>query len=297
MIIEVFIKRKILSVETVLSAHIHTHIHIHTHTHTHTNTPTHRHPYAWVYWLYETCYTQLKQTANRDLRWSTEQKTWQWQVYCFGKRNVLRYDWRESSHSFCWRGSGRSSALLDVLYLERGGGISVYLCCCVHSLCLYMRGWFMLVWTCRMTGFLCQAGLWNRLASNQQWVLHCFAACFPPPHSVAVPVQPLFCCRHWHAWGRADGRSQSSAGSAEHRQHSAEQGVLGKAPARASGRQRQQLRQHLPLWWHWCSGKDTGLLSAAVAHPGHPACQTSPPQGPAFRPVRSWCDWLTVYRM
>ena len=38
-IIKVFIKYKILSIETILSAHTHTHTH--THTHKHTNTQEH----------------------------------------------------------------------------------------------------------------------------------------------------------------------------------------------------------------------------------------------------------------
>ena len=84
-IIKVFIKRKILPVETILSkqtskqastyapthartharthAHTHTHTHKYTHTHTHTNTHTHEH----------TDYTKLdlhnlKRAASRDLR-------------------------------------------------------------------------------------------------------------------------------------------------------------------------------------------------------------------------------------
>ena len=35
-VIKVFRKHKILSVETILSANMHTHTHAHTHTHTHT---------------------------------------------------------------------------------------------------------------------------------------------------------------------------------------------------------------------------------------------------------------------
>ena len=40
-IITVYLKRKPLSVETILSAHTYTHAHAHTHTYTHTQTHTH----------------------------------------------------------------------------------------------------------------------------------------------------------------------------------------------------------------------------------------------------------------
>ena len=39
---------------------------------------------------------------------STDQKTWQVQVYSSGKRNVFRLDLNESRQNFCRRGRGRS---------------------------------------------------------------------------------------------------------------------------------------------------------------------------------------------
>ena len=44
--IKVFIKCEILSVETILSAHTHAHAHTHTHTHSHTYTHTHTHTHT-----------------------------------------------------------------------------------------------------------------------------------------------------------------------------------------------------------------------------------------------------------
>ena len=46
MIITVFIKRKILSVETILSTYTHAHTHARTHARAHTH--THTHPILWV---------------------------------------------------------------------------------------------------------------------------------------------------------------------------------------------------------------------------------------------------------
>ena len=52
MIIKVFVKHKILSIETILSAHTYTHTRTHactrtnTHTHTHTHTQPRRHPHT-----------------------------------------------------------------------------------------------------------------------------------------------------------------------------------------------------------------------------------------------------------
>ena len=57
-IIEVFIKCRILSIETVLSTHTHTRMHAHTHTrthartHAHTHTYTHRHLHTQSYWIF-----------------------------------------------------------------------------------------------------------------------------------------------------------------------------------------------------------------------------------------------------
>ena len=50
MIIKVFVKHKILSIETILSAHTHIHTHTYTcmyaHKHIHTHTQTRRHPHT-----------------------------------------------------------------------------------------------------------------------------------------------------------------------------------------------------------------------------------------------------------
>ena len=61
-IINIFLKHKILSEETILSAYMHAHVHTHTYTHTHTGICTHKH----------TDYTKLnlhnlKWAANRFL--------------------------------------------------------------------------------------------------------------------------------------------------------------------------------------------------------------------------------------
>ena len=42
-IIKVFVKHKILSIETILSTHTHTHKYTHMHVHTHTDTDTRTH--------------------------------------------------------------------------------------------------------------------------------------------------------------------------------------------------------------------------------------------------------------
>ena len=103
-IIKVFLKRKILSLETYsMCAHTHTH----THPHTHTHTLTQRHPYTQAFWLYKAKCTQFKNGQQTPGRLgmdedSTEQKTWQ--VYNFGKRNVFRLDLNESREDFCRRG-------------------------------------------------------------------------------------------------------------------------------------------------------------------------------------------------
>ena len=66
-IIKVFVKHKVLSVEIILSSYTHARMHVHTHTHTHTC----RHPNTGVYWLYKTEFTynlKCKQTTNRAFR-------------------------------------------------------------------------------------------------------------------------------------------------------------------------------------------------------------------------------------
>ena len=96
--IKVFIKCKILSVESILGAHAHAHTPTHTHMHTqHTSILT----------IQNLIYTQHRQQgleAEEDS--SMERKTWQ--VYSFGKRKVLRFDLNEPREGSCQRGRGRS---------------------------------------------------------------------------------------------------------------------------------------------------------------------------------------------
>ena len=64
---------------------------------THTLAPAHE----YIHYSLHTIYNQLKQTVNRDMCWrkiAVERKTWQ--VYRFGKRNVLLLDLNESNESF-----------------------------------------------------------------------------------------------------------------------------------------------------------------------------------------------------
>ena len=75
-IIKVFVKRKILSIGTILS--------------THTRAPAH---------------TSIL-TIQSLIYSSIEQKTWQ--GYSFGKKNVFRLHLIESREGFCQRGRGRS---------------------------------------------------------------------------------------------------------------------------------------------------------------------------------------------
>ena len=89
LIIKVFLKRKILSIETILTArastHTHTHTHTHTDTHTHRGTRTHKHSDCTKLNIHS-----LKRAANAPETWNrcTEQKTWH--VYNFGKIDILR---------------------------------------------------------------------------------------------------------------------------------------------------------------------------------------------------------------
>ena len=83
-----------MSVESVLSTQTHTHTHL----------------YRSILTMKNLIYTQFKMGSKQSLEMdedsSTEQKTWQ--VYSFGKRNVLRFVLNESREGFCWRGRGRS---------------------------------------------------------------------------------------------------------------------------------------------------------------------------------------------
>ena len=119
-IIKVFVKYKILSIETVVSActcmrehkhthtHTHTRTHTHTHTHTHTRTRTRTHTHTHKHSDYKkVTLHSLKWAANRDLmdkKSRMKQKTCQ--VYNFGKRNVFSLHLNESREGFCWRGRG-----------------------------------------------------------------------------------------------------------------------------------------------------------------------------------------------
>ena len=89
-----FIKRDIVSIETVL------------HVYTHTKAPT----YTSMLTTQNLISTQLKSGSKQQLEMdedsSMEQKTWL--VYSFGKRNVLRFDLKESREGFCGIGRGRS---------------------------------------------------------------------------------------------------------------------------------------------------------------------------------------------
>ena len=96
LLIKVFLKRRILFLETILSAYTCTH----THTHRDRGTRTHKH----------SDHTKLKTDPaqnGQQTPWrpgmvediSTKQKTWQ--VYNFGKRNVFRLDLNESREGFC----------------------------------------------------------------------------------------------------------------------------------------------------------------------------------------------------
>ena len=92
--IEVFLKREILSIETVL------HVDTHTGTHTHTSMLTTQNL------IYAQLKTGSKQQLEMDEDNSLEQKTWL--VYSFGKRNVLRFNLKELREGFCWIGRERS---------------------------------------------------------------------------------------------------------------------------------------------------------------------------------------------
>ena len=70
-IIKVFIKYKILSAETFLSAYMH----INTHTHTHTGTCAHEHTYHTKLNLHTTWAANKRLETDED--YSNERKTWQ----------------------------------------------------------------------------------------------------------------------------------------------------------------------------------------------------------------------------
>ena len=95
---KVFIKHKIVSVESILRAPIPPH--------THTHTPAHTSKLT----IQNLIYAQLKPTTNTNFERrkiaTRNEKTWL--VYYFGKINVLRFDWKESREGFCRRGRGRS---------------------------------------------------------------------------------------------------------------------------------------------------------------------------------------------
>ena len=90
-IIKVFVKRKIVSLETILSAYAR----------------AHTHPYTQAFQLYKVKFTtDSKRRLEMDEDSSTDQKTWQ--VYNFVKRNIFRLHLNESREGFCRRGRGRS---------------------------------------------------------------------------------------------------------------------------------------------------------------------------------------------
>ena len=84
-----------MSVETVLSAN------------THRGTRTHEHS-DYTKLNLHSLKTGSKRRLEMDGDSSTDQKTWQVQVYSSGKRNVFRLDLNESRQNFCRRGRGRS---------------------------------------------------------------------------------------------------------------------------------------------------------------------------------------------
>ena len=98
--IKVFVKRKMLSIETILSTHTHAraraHTHTHTHTHTrprarartHTHTRTHEHSDYSKLNLHQ-LKTGSKHRLQTDEDSSMEQKTWQYRVW--GKELFLGY--------------------------------------------------------------------------------------------------------------------------------------------------------------------------------------------------------------
>ena len=101
LLLNVFAKRKILSIETILA-----HTHVRTHARTHARTHT-QHTRAF-YSDDEAKFTQLKTGSKQRLEMDedsrTEQKTWQ--VYSFWKRNVFRLHLNESSHTNTGGGGG-----------------------------------------------------------------------------------------------------------------------------------------------------------------------------------------------
>ena len=108
-IIQVFLKCKMLSLETVLSACACTHAHTHTHTHTHTHAQ--RHPHTQAFWLYKAKFTQLKTGSKHvgDLEWikTSARNRRHGRSTILGKEMLLDYIWM-SPERFCRRGRGRS---------------------------------------------------------------------------------------------------------------------------------------------------------------------------------------------
>ena len=94
-IINVFIKYKILSVETVLRAYTYTHRDTHTYKHTdYTKLNLHN----------------LKQAANQDSRWikTAVQNIRHGRSIIWGKEMFYRLHLNESREGFCGKGRGRS---------------------------------------------------------------------------------------------------------------------------------------------------------------------------------------------
>ena len=99
---KVFIHSKILSVtdsqrSIKLFSLTHTHARTHARTHTHTQASAH----ASISSIQDN-----KQGLQAEDDSSSERKTWQ--IYCFGNRNLLRFDLKESRDSLCRRRRGRS---------------------------------------------------------------------------------------------------------------------------------------------------------------------------------------------
>ena len=90
--------------------HKHAHTHARTHARARAHTHTHTHTRAYRQYWQSIIYTQLKtggkQRQEKEGDSSTERKTWQ--VYSFGKRNILRFDLNESREGFYRRGRERS---------------------------------------------------------------------------------------------------------------------------------------------------------------------------------------------
>ena len=97
----IIIKKVFYKAQNLVCRDYSKHIHAHTHLHTYTSMLT----------IPNLIYTQLKKWAeSRGLRQMTtavpNEKIWQ--VYSFGKRNVLSFDLKESREGFWWKGRARS---------------------------------------------------------------------------------------------------------------------------------------------------------------------------------------------